>query len=237
MPPLRGTVTRNADLGRLGGRTSSPAWSADINAGSLTGTLTVTTGNASDNASRITTGSGATSITRERNQRCGDGQRLGPGGEHAADADRLGGRDCHRSGRQPRGRLADRGAERDHRAMRPTTASVITTGSAATSVTASGANDTVTVNATPLANNTALTLAGSAAEVVSGLIGNITASSLDRGAHRDHRGCNRQHDCDHHRLGGDLDHRQLQQRYRDGDRDRAGAEHDADAGWLWRRRQ
>ena len=62
--------------------------------------------------------------------------------------------------------------------MPPTTASAITTGSAATSITANGAGDTVTVDATALAKNTALTLAGSAAEVVSGLIGNITAGSL-----------------------------------------------------------
>ena len=40
----------------------------------------------------------------------------------------------------------------------------ITTGSAATSITASGASDIVTVNATALAQNTALTLIGSAAE-------------------------------------------------------------------------
>ena len=39
----------------------------------------------------------------------------------------------------------------------------ITTGSAATSITASGASDIVTVNATALAQNTALTLIGSAA--------------------------------------------------------------------------
>ncbi len=37
---------------------------------------------------------------------------------------------------------------------------LITTGSAATSITASGASDVVTVNATALAENTALTLAG-----------------------------------------------------------------------------
>ena len=54
----------------------------------------------------------------------------------------------------------------------------ITTGSAATSITASGASDVVTVDATALAQNTALTLVGSAADVVTGLIGNITASSL-----------------------------------------------------------
>ena len=113
----------------------------------------------------------------------------------------------------------------------------ITTGSAATSITASGASDTVTVDATALADNTALTLAGSAAETVTGLVGNITASSLDRGADRDHGGCDRQHDCDHHRLGGDLDHRQLRHRYRDGDRHRAGAEYGADAGRALRQRQ
>ena len=38
----------------------------DINAASLTGTLNVTTGDASDNGIAITTGSAATSITRER---------------------------------------------------------------------------------------------------------------------------------------------------------------------------
>ena len=36
----------------------------DITAGSLTGTLTVTTGNAADNGISITTGSAATSIRR-----------------------------------------------------------------------------------------------------------------------------------------------------------------------------
>ena len=54
----------------------------------------------------------------------------------------------------------------------------ITIGSAATSITASGAGDVVTVNATALAQNTALTLIGSAAETVTGLVGNITAGSL-----------------------------------------------------------
>ena len=62
----------------------------------------------------------------------------------------------------------------------------ITTGSAATSITASGASDTVTVNATALAQNTALTLTGSAAEVVTGLVGNIAAEFADRRADRDH---------------------------------------------------
>src|SRR6266403_1600328 len=50
--------------------------------------------------------------------------------------------------------------------------------SAATSITDSFNTDTVTVNATALANNTALTLTGSAAEVVTGLVGDIAAGSL-----------------------------------------------------------
>ena len=62
--------------------------------------------------------------------------------------------------------------------MPPTMAYAITTGSAATSITANGASDTVTINATALAQNTALTLTGSAAEVVTGLVGDIAAGSL-----------------------------------------------------------
>jgi hypothetical protein len=54
----------------------------------------------------------------------------------------------------------------------------ITTGSAATSITDNFNTDTVTVTATALAQNTALTLTGSAAEVVTGLVGDIAAGLL-----------------------------------------------------------
>ena len=54
----------------------------------------------------------------------------------------------------------------------------ITTGSAATSITDNFGTDTVTVTATALAQNTTLTLAGSAAETVTGLVGDIAAGSL-----------------------------------------------------------
>ena len=54
----------------------------------------------------------------------------------------------------------------------------ITTGAAATSISASGASDVVSVNAASLSQNTALTLTGSAAEVVTGLVGDITANAL-----------------------------------------------------------
>ena len=53
----------------------------------------------------------------------------------------------------------------------------VITGNAATSITDSN-GVTLNVNAAALANNIALTLVGSAAEVVTGLIGNITAGSL-----------------------------------------------------------
>ena len=53
----------------------------------------------------------------------------------------------------------------------------VITGTGATSITDSN-GVTLDVNAAALANNTALTLTGSAAEVIAGLIGNITAGSL-----------------------------------------------------------
>ena len=112
--------------------------------------------------------------------------------------------------------------------MQPTTASPITTGSAATSITDNFNSDTVTVNAAALAQNTALTLSGSAAETVTGLVGNIAAGSLTGALTRDHGQCGRQRHRDHDRLGGDLDHRERRQRHGDGQCDGAGAEHGAD---------
>jgi hypothetical protein len=54
----------------------------------------------------------------------------------------------------------------------------IITGSGATSITDNFSTDTVSVNASALTNNTMLTLSGSAAMVVTGLIGDINASGL-----------------------------------------------------------
>jgi VCBS repeat-containing protein len=54
----------------------------------------------------------------------------------------------------------------------------ITTGSAATSISASGTGDVITVNAAALANDTLLTLSGSAAESVTGLVGDLSATGL-----------------------------------------------------------
>src|SRR4051794_18302937 len=54
----------------------------------------------------------------------------------------------------------------------------IITGSGKTSIADNFNDDTVTVNATALANNTALMLSGSATEMVTGLTGDILASGL-----------------------------------------------------------
>ena len=92
----------------------------------------------------------------------------------------------------------------------------ITTGSAATSITASGASDMVTVNATALAKNTALTLMGSAAEVVTGLVGDIAAGSLTGALTVTTGDATDNGISDHDRLGRDLDHRKRRKRYGDG---------------------
>ena len=118
--------------------------------------------------------------------------------------------------------------------MRPTATSAITTGSAATSITDNFSSDTVTVNATALAENTALTLAGSAAETIIGLVGNISAGTLT-GAFYVTTGKRRTIDCDHHRLGSHHGYRERRKRQCDGRRDDAGQQHGADARGLGRR--
>ena len=73
----------------------------------------------------------------------------------------------------------------------------------------------VTVDATALAQNTALTLAGSAAEVVTGLIGDIAAGSLTGALTVTTGDATDNDDRDHDRLGSNLDHRRLQHRHSD----------------------
>ena len=108
----------------------------------------------------------------------------------------------------------------------------ITTGSAATSITDSFNTDTVTVNATALANNIALTLARLCGGGGDRADRQHHGWFSDRRTDGDNRGCHRQHHIDHDRFGSDLDHRQLQHRYRDGDRDRVSAEYGFDARRL-----
>ena len=84
----------------------------------------------------------------------------------------------------------------------------ITTGSAATSITASCNSDTVTVECHSAGQNTALTLVGSAAEVVTGLVGDIAAGTLTGALTVTTGDATDNTIIDHDRLGGDLDHRQ-----------------------------
>ena len=81
----------------------------------------------------------------------------------------------------------------------------VITGNGATSITDSN-GVTLNVNAAALANNIALTLVGSAAEVVTGLIGNITAGSLTGALTVTTGDATDNTHLDHHRFGGDLDH-------------------------------
>ncbi len=143
----------------------------------LTGASTITLGAnaASAGLVNVATGSGATSITDfngvpqcRRDHACQ---------QYDADACRLCGRGGQRANRQYHGQLAHRCADRDHGDATDNTIAIIT-GSAATSITDNFGTDTVTVTATALAQNTALTLAGSAAETVTGLVGDIAAGSL-----------------------------------------------------------
>ena len=121
----------------------------NIAAGSLTGALTVTTGDATDNTISITTGSAATSITDNCQHRYGDGDCDGVGAEYAADA---GGS----AAEVVTGLVGDIAAGSLTGALTVTTGDAadngisITTGSAATSISASGTSDTVTVNAAAL---------------------------------------------------------------------------------------
>ena len=158
----------------------------NITASSLTGALTVTTGDATDNTIAITTGSAATSITDNFNTdivtvtatALAQNTALTLFGS-AADV--------------VTGLVGDINASALTGALTVTTGNAadngisITTGSAATSITASGVSDIVTVDASALAQNTGLTLTGSAAEVVSGTGRGHRRRFTDRCPHRDHR--------------------------------------------------
>ena len=149
----------------------------NITAGSLTGALTVTTGDATDNTIAITTGSAATSITDSFNT---DTVTVTATALAQNTALTLAGSAVE----VVTGLVGDIAAGSLTGALTVTTGNAadngisITTGSAATSITASGASDIMTVNATSLGQNTVLTLTGSAAEVVTGLVGDIAAGSL-----------------------------------------------------------
>ena len=151
----------------------------NITASALTGALTVTTGDATDNTIAITTGSAATSITDNFNT---DTVTVTAAALAQNTALTLAGS----AAEVVSGLVGDINAGALTGALTVTTGNAadngisITTGSAATSITASGAGDTVTVNATALTANT-LTLAGSAAAVVTLGTGGSLAAGTDTG--------------------------------------------------------
>ena len=177
----------------------------DLDASAVTGTLKVTTGDASDNSITITTGSAATSITASgasdivtvHASVLAQNTLLTLSGTAAFVVDGLVG-DLNASALS--GTLTVTTGDAADNAI------TITTGSAATSITTSGASDIVTVHASVLAQNTLLTLIGTAAFVVDGLVGDLERLCAQRHADGDHRQRHRQRHHDHHRVGRDLDH-------------------------------
>ena len=178
----------------------------DLNAGSLTGALSVTTGDASDNGIAITTGSAATSITDNFSS---DTVTVNAAALAQNTVLTLAGA----AAQTVTGLVGNINAGSMTGVLSVTTGNAtddnitITTGSGATSISANGASDTVAVNATALAQNTALTLSGSAAETRHRPGRQHQRRRADRGALRDHGRCDRQRHRHHHRFGGDLDHR------------------------------
>jgi uncharacterized membrane protein YeaQ/YmgE (transglycosylase-associated protein family) len=132
----------------------------NITASSLTGALTVTTGDATDNGISITTGSAATSITAAFSTDTVTTNATALAQNTVLTL-------VGSAAEVVTGLVGDVAAGSLTGALTVTTGNAadngisITTGSAATSITASGASDVVTVTATALGQNTALTLAGS----------------------------------------------------------------------------
>jgi Ca2+-binding RTX toxin-like protein len=149
----------------------------DVDASALTGTLTVTTGDALGGSIAITAGSGATSIVANGTGdvvtitaiALADNTQLTLTGSAAVTVNGLKG-DLDAS--------ALTGALTVTTGDAPDNTIAVTTGSAATSITANGTGDAVTVTATALAENVQLTLAGGANVVVEGLVGDIVTSAL-----------------------------------------------------------
>ena len=149
----------------------------DISATALTGTLTVTTGNASDDAINITTGTANTTITAS-----GSGDTITVNADALADNTTL---DINGSSTFT---VSNIEANTDAAGTSGTVslaytdvtdnAASITTGSGATTVSATTSADTLTTNANNLANDTTLTQSGAAQQVVTGLVGDISATAL-----------------------------------------------------------
>ncbi|QVL54205.1 MAG: hypothetical protein KFB97_07965 [Cyanobium sp. M30B3] len=148
----------------------------DISATALSGTLTVTTADAADNGISITTGTNNTTITAS-----GAGDIITVNADAMADNTSL--------AINGSASFSVSNLEADTDAAGSTgvvslaytdvsdNAALITTGSGATTVSGSSSGDTLTIDATLLANDITLTLQGEAAMVVTGLSGDLNANS------------------------------------------------------------
>jgi Ca2+-binding RTX toxin-like protein len=149
----------------------------DLDASALTGALTVTTGDAPDNTIAITTGSAATSITAN-----GTGDVVMVTAIALAENVQLtlvGGANVVVDGlvgdivaSSLTGTLTVTASDASDNLI------AITSGTGATSITANGVDDTVSVTATALSENTLLTLVGSVKFIVGGIVGDLGASAL-----------------------------------------------------------
>ncbi|OYX80753.1 MAG: hypothetical protein B7Y77_00125, partial [Bradyrhizobium sp. 35-63-5] len=156
------------------------ALAGNLDASAVSGGLTVTTGDAADNAISIAIGSGNASI---KGSAAGDvvtvdASALADNGlltltdSAAFDVTGLTG-SIDASGLT--GALTVAAGNATDNAI------AITSGTSTTTVTANGAGDTVTVDASALPDNTLLTLSGTANFVVTGLAGNLDASAVSGG--------------------------------------------------------
>jgi hypothetical protein len=144
-------------------------------AGNTSGTLAVTTADAADNAIGVTTGSGATTITASASSDTvtTDATKLGQntllslfGAARQVVTNLIG----NITGTSLTGTLDVTAANADDNGIS------ITTGSNDTTITSSGAGDTITVDADVMADNTTLDLNGSATYTVSNLEANTDAA-------------------------------------------------------------
>ena len=153
----------------------------NINAASLTGSLSVTTGNAADNDISITTGSGATTITGTaaldtvtvNAASLTENTELTLEGSSNEVINNLVG---NISASNLTGSLTVNAGKATDDNIR------ITTGRGDTTITASGINDMVTVNANAMADNTTLDINGSTTYTVSGLKANTNAAGASNHA-------------------------------------------------------
>ncbi len=149
----------------------------DISATNLSGSLTVTTGDAGDDGISVTTGSANTTINASGTNDAvtvtanamADNTTLTLSGSAAQSVSNL---------QANTNASATSGTVNLNYKDVADNAAGITTGSGATSVSGSGSTDTLIINASSLGENTTLTESGTANQTVTNLVGDISATNL-----------------------------------------------------------